>query len=247
MIVPIDLLKPILDDLLTFGRPNRPPRPWLGLYATEIEDKVVVVGLAGTRSRAARRDPDRRHRARGRRRRGQRARRPRSARSGRSAMPASRCRCSIYRDGRTFEVTGSVRRPHPLPQGAELALRHRLQRITPPWFVSLCGGHREPQHALFGRGFDPLTPKLPALKVLVTLSTGRGWWTRSAISGISLPCWLAQQRRLRTAARLVRQVDVLPRHDDGDALAAMRSPLAHQRGAVRGSRLRLREALCVSE
>src|SRR5215470_5292927 len=47
MIVPIDLLKPILNDLLTYGRPNRPPRPWLGLYATEVEDKVVVAGLAG--------------------------------------------------------------------------------------------------------------------------------------------------------------------------------------------------------
>lgn len=46
MIVPIDLLKPILDDLLTRGRPNRPARPWLGFYATEVEDKVVVVGLA---------------------------------------------------------------------------------------------------------------------------------------------------------------------------------------------------------
>jgi S1-C subfamily serine protease len=46
MIVPIDLLKPILDDLLSYGRPNRPPRPWLGLFATEVEDKVVVVGLA---------------------------------------------------------------------------------------------------------------------------------------------------------------------------------------------------------
>lgn len=47
MIVPIDILKPILNDLVTLGRPNRPPRPWLGLYATEIEDKVVVAGLAG--------------------------------------------------------------------------------------------------------------------------------------------------------------------------------------------------------
>jgi S1-C subfamily serine protease len=46
MIVPIDDLKPILDDMLKFGRPNRPPRPWLGLYATEIENKIVVVGLA---------------------------------------------------------------------------------------------------------------------------------------------------------------------------------------------------------
>jgi S1-C subfamily serine protease len=46
MIVPIDLLKPILDDMLKSGRANRPARPWLGLYATEIEDRIVVVGLA---------------------------------------------------------------------------------------------------------------------------------------------------------------------------------------------------------
>ena len=46
MIVPIDLLKPIFDDLLTLGRPNKPPRPWLGVYATEIEGKIIVVGLA---------------------------------------------------------------------------------------------------------------------------------------------------------------------------------------------------------
>jgi S1-C subfamily serine protease len=46
MIVPIDLVKPILDDLRKFGRVNKPARPWLGLYSTEIEDKVVVVGIA---------------------------------------------------------------------------------------------------------------------------------------------------------------------------------------------------------
>jgi S1-C subfamily serine protease len=46
MIVPIDLLKPIVDDLLKFGRRNMPPRPWLGLYATEVEDRLVIVGLA---------------------------------------------------------------------------------------------------------------------------------------------------------------------------------------------------------
>jgi S1-C subfamily serine protease len=46
MIVPIDLLKPILDDMLTRGRPNRPPRPWLGLYATEHEAGIVIAGMA---------------------------------------------------------------------------------------------------------------------------------------------------------------------------------------------------------
>jgi S1-C subfamily serine protease len=46
MIVPIDLLKPVLDDLLMYGRRNTPARPWLGLYATEVDDKVMVAGLA---------------------------------------------------------------------------------------------------------------------------------------------------------------------------------------------------------
>jgi S1-C subfamily serine protease len=46
LIVPIDLLKPVLDDLRRFGRVNKPMRPWLGIYSTEIEDKVVIVGVA---------------------------------------------------------------------------------------------------------------------------------------------------------------------------------------------------------
>jgi S1-C subfamily serine protease len=46
MIVPIDILKPVLEDLLTLGRPNHPPRPWLGLNATEIEDKIVVARVS---------------------------------------------------------------------------------------------------------------------------------------------------------------------------------------------------------
>src|ERR1700735_2581866 len=46
MIVPIDLLNPIIDDLMKFGRRNAPPRPWLGLYATEVDNRLVVVGLA---------------------------------------------------------------------------------------------------------------------------------------------------------------------------------------------------------
>jgi S1-C subfamily serine protease len=46
MMVPIDLLKPIFDDLATIGRPNRPARPWLGLYATEIGNSVAILGVA---------------------------------------------------------------------------------------------------------------------------------------------------------------------------------------------------------
>ena len=46
MIVPIDLLKPILDDMQTLGRTQRPPRPWLGAYVTEVDEALVVAGLA---------------------------------------------------------------------------------------------------------------------------------------------------------------------------------------------------------
>lgn len=46
MIVPIDLLNPILDDLRKFGRVNKPARPWLGLYSTEIDNRVVVIGIS---------------------------------------------------------------------------------------------------------------------------------------------------------------------------------------------------------
>lgn len=46
MVVPVQLLAPILDDLLAYGRVNRPPRPWLGLYAMEDDDALVVEALA---------------------------------------------------------------------------------------------------------------------------------------------------------------------------------------------------------
>jgi S1-C subfamily serine protease len=46
MIVPIDLLKPVLDDLRRFGRVNKPARPWLGMFSTEIDNKVVVIGIS---------------------------------------------------------------------------------------------------------------------------------------------------------------------------------------------------------
>ncbi len=46
MVVPTELLTPILDELLKFGRVTRPPRPWLGLYAMEDDGTLVVGGLA---------------------------------------------------------------------------------------------------------------------------------------------------------------------------------------------------------
>ena len=46
MVVPANLLPPVLNDLLAYGRPNKPARPWLGLYATEDESGVVVTSMA---------------------------------------------------------------------------------------------------------------------------------------------------------------------------------------------------------
>jgi S1-C subfamily serine protease len=46
MIVPIDLLRPILDDLLTRGQVNKPRRPWLGVFSAEQNGAVVVMSVA---------------------------------------------------------------------------------------------------------------------------------------------------------------------------------------------------------
>jgi S1-C subfamily serine protease len=46
MFVPIDVLTPILDDLVATGRSKRPARPWLGMYASEDNHRLVVGGLA---------------------------------------------------------------------------------------------------------------------------------------------------------------------------------------------------------
>ena len=46
MFVPIDLLEPILEDLLRTGRTANPPRPWMGMYVTDAQGQLVVAGLA---------------------------------------------------------------------------------------------------------------------------------------------------------------------------------------------------------
>ena len=45
MFVPINLLKPILGDLLEGGRAAGAPRPWMGLFTREVGDHVVVVSV----------------------------------------------------------------------------------------------------------------------------------------------------------------------------------------------------------
>ena len=122
MIVPIDLLPPVLDDLKTLGRPKAPPRPWLGVYAVEVEGKVVVAGLAdsGPAERAGLATGDVVLSVAGKRVDDARRVLPQRlgawrGRRDRAAHRLSRGRGRRGRDG--------VRRPQPLPQGAPAPLR----------------------------------------------------------------------------------------------------------------------------
>ncbi len=45
MFVPINLLKPILADMLTLGHGGGPSRPYLGLFSRQLFDLVVVTGV----------------------------------------------------------------------------------------------------------------------------------------------------------------------------------------------------------
>ena len=45
LIIPIDLLKPILEDLKQYGRRQKPARPWLGMITTEVNGALVVAGM----------------------------------------------------------------------------------------------------------------------------------------------------------------------------------------------------------
>ena len=79
MVVPIDLLKPVLEDLRKFGRVNKPARPWLGMYSTEIDEQ-------GRGGRHFRQGPGGAGRTQGRRRH-----------PGRRTGKRSRARRSFYR------------------------------------------------------------------------------------------------------------------------------------------------------
>src|SRR5579862_1336636 len=45
MFVPVDLLEPVLEDMIALGQPRRTPRPWLGVYTAEQADHVIIAGL----------------------------------------------------------------------------------------------------------------------------------------------------------------------------------------------------------
>ena len=46
MFVPIDLLKPILADLIASGTARRPPQPWLGLHGEDVQGRVFVTRVS---------------------------------------------------------------------------------------------------------------------------------------------------------------------------------------------------------
>lgn len=46
MAVPIDLLRPILEDMKTRGQADRPARPWMGVFSAESDGDVVVLNVS---------------------------------------------------------------------------------------------------------------------------------------------------------------------------------------------------------
>ena len=45
MVVPIDILEPIIEDLMTSGHSQKPKRPWLGMFTAEATGQVLVAGM----------------------------------------------------------------------------------------------------------------------------------------------------------------------------------------------------------
>ena len=48
LVIPIDLLPPILNDLIHYGKRSAPARPWMGWFPQDTADGIVVAGLSDT-------------------------------------------------------------------------------------------------------------------------------------------------------------------------------------------------------
>ncbi len=46
LFVPVDLLKPILSQMIDTGRSGQKPRPWLGVYATSSQGRLIINSVA---------------------------------------------------------------------------------------------------------------------------------------------------------------------------------------------------------
>src|SRR5690606_26760560 len=46
MFVPIDLLKPILNSLVSRGKADAPPRPWLGVNVQDLQGRLLVTKVS---------------------------------------------------------------------------------------------------------------------------------------------------------------------------------------------------------
>jgi S1-C subfamily serine protease len=46
LFVPIDLLTPLFNDLVTRGKSSAPPRPWLGVQTQEVQGNVIVTRVS---------------------------------------------------------------------------------------------------------------------------------------------------------------------------------------------------------
>jgi S1-C subfamily serine protease len=46
MVVPVSLLRPRLTELTRYGKVNEPAKPWIGVFAMDDDDEVVIGGVA---------------------------------------------------------------------------------------------------------------------------------------------------------------------------------------------------------
>ena len=129
MIVPIDLLKPVLDDLRKFGRVNKPARPWLGMYLDR--DRQQGGGDRHLRqgARGARRTQGRRRHPGGQRRKDLEPD-PRFYRKLWALGPAGvDVPLTVYHDGVTFDVVLTSTDRARLLEGTAAALVSTIRQV----------------------------------------------------------------------------------------------------------------------